>query len=236
MVALPGGVSVVSATILQFYSDNHSLILSETVWTLKLFAASFGIALVIGVPLGVWLGHLHRFRFLAINLSNVGRALPSLAVISIGIAIIGLGFKDMMVALVILAVPVILTNAYIAVDAVDRDLVQAARGMGMTGWQTLRQVELPLAIPLLFAGVRTAALYVMATTPLAAISGASGGLGDIISNQASYRFVGVVTAALVVTILAFAVEALFALAQRVLTPRGVRPVTGQVVAPTAENL
>ena len=165
-------MTCVSATIFQFFSDNHSLILDETVWTLKLFGASFGIALLIAVPLGVWLGHLHRFRFLAINISNVGRSLPSLAVISIGIAIIGLGFKDVMIALVILAVPVILTNAYIAVDAVDRDLVQAARGMGMTGWQMLRQVELPLAIPLLFAGIRTAGLYVMATTPLAAISGA----------------------------------------------------------------
>lgn len=227
---------MVSATIFQFFSDNHSLILDETVWTLKLFGASFGIALLIAVPLGVWLGHLHRFRFLAINISNVGRSLPSLAVISIGIAIIGLGFKDVMIALVILAVPVILTNAYIAVDAVDRDLVQAARGMGMTGWQMLRQVELPLAIPLLFAGIRTAGLYVMATTPLAAISGAPGGLGDIISNQASYRFVGVVTAALVITVLAFAVEALFALLQRSLTPRGVRPISGPVLAPPTDNL
>lgn len=205
-------------------------------WTLKLFGAAFGIALLIAVPLGVWLGHLHRFRFLAINLSNIGRSLPSLAVISIGIAIVGIGFTDVMVALVILAVPVILTNAYIAVDGVDRDLVQAARGMGMTGWQVLRQVELPLAIPLLFAGVRTAALFVMATTPLAAISGAAGGLGDIISNQASYRFQGVVTASLVITLLAFAVEALFALLQRQLTPRGARPITGPLAAPSTESL
>lgn len=227
---------MVSATIFQFLSDNHSLIVQEILWTLKLFAASFALALVISVPLGVWLGHLHRFRFLAINVSNIGRALPSLAIISIGIAIVGLGFNDVLIALVILAVPVILTNAYIAVDSVDRDLVQAARGMGMTELQVLRQVELPLAIPLLFAGIRTAALYVMATTPLAAVSGAAGGLGDVIANQASYRFQGVAAAALVITALAFAVEGLFALLQRVLTPRGVRPVTGQVVTPTAENL
>ncbi len=227
---------MVSATVFDFISRNSSLIGDETLWTLKLFGASFGVALLVAVPLGVWLGHLHKGRFLAINISNVGRALPSLAVISIGIAIIGLGFTDVMLALVILAVPVILTNAYIALDSVDRDLVQAARGMGMTGWQVLRQVELPLAIPLLFAGVRTAALYVMATTPLAAISGAAGGLGDIIANQASYRFEGVVTAALVITMLAFAVEGLFALLQRALTPRGVRPVTGPVLAPTGEAL
>ncbi len=227
---------MVTASILQFLSDHRSLIGDETVWTVKLFGAAFGIALLIAVPLGVWLGHLHRFRFLAINLSNVGRSLPSLAVISIGIAIVGIGFTDVMIALVILAVPVILTNAYIAVDGVDRDLVQAARGMGMTGWQVLRQVELPLAIPLLFAGVRTAALYVMATTPLAAISGAAGGLGDIISNQASYRFQGVVTASLVITLLAFALEALFALLQRQLTPSGVRPITGPLAVPSTESL
>lgn len=227
---------MVAGTVFQFLSDNRALIGDEIVWTLKLFAAAFGIALLISVPLGVWLGHIHRFRFLAINVSNVGRALPSLAVISIGIPIIGLGFDDMLLALVILAVPVILTNAYIAVDSVDRDLVQAARGMGMTELQVLRHVELPLAIPLLFAGIRTAALYVMATTPLAALAGAAGSLGDVIANQASYRFQGVAAAALVVAVLAFAVEGLFALLQRVLTPRGVRPVTGQVVTPTVENL
>ena len=226
-------MSVVVGTIFDFFSRNSSLLGDQTLWTLKLFGASFAIALAIAVPLGVWLGHIHKGRFLAINLSNIGRSLPSLAVISIGIAIIGLGFTDVMFALVVLAVPVILTNAYIAVDSVDRDLVQAARGMGMTGWQVLRQVELPLAIPLLFAGIRTAALYVMATTPLAAVSGAAGGLGDIIANQASYRFEGVVTAALIITVLAFAVEGLFALLQRTLTPRGVRPVTGPVVAPEA---
>ncbi len=227
---------MVAATIFDFFSRHASLLGDQTLWTLKLFGASFAIALAIAVPLGLWLGHLHKGRFLAINISNVGRSLPSLAVISIGIAIIGLGFTDVMFALVILAVPVILTNAYIAVDSVDRDLVQAARGMGMTGWQVLRQVELPLAIPLLFAGIRTAALYVMATTPLAAVSGAAGGLGDIIANQASYRFEGVVTAALLITALAFTVEGLFALLQRTLTPRGVRPVTGPVLAPAAETL
>jgi osmoprotectant transport system permease protein len=227
---------MVLGTIPQFLSDNSSLILSETGWTLKLFGAAFALSLLIAVPLGLWLGHLHRFRFVAINLSNIGRSLPSLAVISIGIAVIGLGFNDVMIALVILAVPVILTNAYISVDSIDRDLVQAARGMGMTGWQILRGVELPLAIPLLFAGIRTAALYVMATTPLAAVSGAPGGLGDIIANQASYRFVGVATAALVITVLAFAVEGAFALLQRALTPRGVRPVAGRVVAPNVQDL
>ena len=111
------------------------------------------------VPLGVWLGHLHRGSFIAINAANIGRALPSLAVIAIGLSVFGFGFTNVLVALVILAVPPILTNAYVAVDEVEPEAVEAARGMGMTGWQTLRRVELLLALPLLFAGIRTAAAF-----------------------------------------------------------------------------
>ena len=213
---------MVTATIFSFLADNRSDLLKESLWTVKLFAAAFGIAVAIAIPLGVWLGHIHRGAFLAINIGNVGRALPSLAVIAIGITALGLGFLNVMVALVVLAVPVMLTNAYVAVDGVDRDLTEAARGMGMTGLESLWRVELPLALPLLFAGMRTAALYVMATTPLAALTGAPGGLGDVIVNQASYRFEGVVTAALLVAVLAFAADGLFALLQRMATPRALR--------------
>jgi osmoprotectant transport system permease protein len=214
---------MVIASVFTFLQDHWSDTLqSEVLWTLKLFGASLAIATLIAVPLGLWLGHIHRGAFLAINTSNVGRALPSLAVIAIGVTIFGLGFTNVMVALVVLAVPVILTNAYVGVDGVDRELTEAARGMGMTGLQTLLHVELPVALPLLFAGLRTAALYIMATTPLAAITGAPGGLGDVIVNQASYRFVGVVTAALLVSALAFAVDGLFALLQHYVTPRALR--------------
>src|SRR3954470_7317499 len=214
---------MVTGTILTFFSDHSSELIDASIWTIKLFAAAFGIAVAISVPLGVWLGHIHKGRFLAINSSNVGRSLPSLAVIAILITTpLGLGFTSVMVALVVIAVPVILTNAYVAVDGVERDLIEAARGMGMSGVQTLWRVELPLALPLLFAGLRTAALYIMATTPLAAVTGAPGGLGDVIANQASYRFEGVVTAALLVSALAFAVDGLFALLQHYVTPRALR--------------
>jgi osmoprotectant transport system permease protein len=210
------------ASIFSFYSDNASELIDKSLWTIKLFAASFALAAAIALPLGVWLGHIHRGRFLAINTSNVGRALPSLAVIAIGLSILGLGFTNVMVALVILAVPVMLTNAYVAVDGLEPELTEAARGMGMSGIQTLWRVELPLALPLLFAGMRTAALYIMATTPLAAFAGAPGGLGDIIANQASYRFEGVVAASLLISVLAFAADGLFALLQRYATPRSLR--------------
>jgi len=122
---------------------------------------------------------------------------------------------------VILAVPPILTNAYVAVDEVEPEAVDAARGMGMTSWQILRRIELPLALPLLFAGIRTASVYVVASATLAAIAG-GGGLGEILFNQASYRLEGVVGAAIVVSALALAADALLGLLQRVLTPHGVR--------------
>src|SRR3982074_2389420 len=132
-----------------------------TLETLKVSAIGVAISLVIAVPLGVWLGHLHRGSFLAINLGNIGRALPSLAVLAIGDAFLDLGLTVVELALVILAVAPIVTNAYLGVDGVDPDLVDAARGMGMGEFEILRRVELPLAVPLLFAGIRTAAGFVV---------------------------------------------------------------------------
>jgi osmoprotectant transport system permease protein len=183
----------------------------------------------------VWLGHLHRGSFLAINVSNVGRALPSLAVISIGLGLLGVGFLNVMVALVILAAPVMLTNAYVAVTQVDRDAVRAARGMGMRSLQTLLRVELPLALPLMFAGIRTAAVYVVATAPLAALAG-GGGLGDIIVNQPTYGAEGVVAGSIAIAALAFATDGAFALLQRAVTPRGLRGRREeQVVGPVVDT-
>jgi osmoprotectant transport system permease protein len=204
-----------------FIFDNPHLLWDKTLEHLWISAASIAVAMVLAIPLGVWLGHLHRGSFVAINASNIGRALPSLAVISIGIGLLGIGFANVLVAMVILAAPIMLTNAYVAVDAVDEDAVAAAVAMGMRDREVLWRVELPLAWPLIFAGVRTAAVYVVATATLAAIAG-GGGLGDIIVNQASYGVAGVVAGALCVAVLAFAVEGLFALFQRAITPRGVR--------------
>ena len=206
---------------LRFIVDRHELLLDKTVEHLVLSGASLAVALAIAVPLGVTLGHLHRGSFVAINLANVGRALPSLAVIAIGLGFLGFGFANVLVALVILAVPPILTNAYVAVDEVEPEAVEAARGMGMTPWQILRRVELPLALPLLFAGIRTAAVYVVASATLAAIAG-GGGLGEILFNQASYRVEGLVGAAIVVSALAFAADFALGGVQRALTPRGLR--------------
>jgi osmoprotectant transport system permease protein len=190
--------------------------------TLKVGAIGVAISIVIAIPIGVWLGHIHRGSFLAINIGNLGRALPSLAVLAIGDAFLGLGLTVVELALVILAVPPIVTNAYLGVDGVDRDLVDAARGMGMSERDILRRVELPLAVPLIFAGIRTAAVFVVSTTTIAALAGFSGSLGDPIANETSYHFSGVLGAAICVAVLALAVEGLLSLAQRALTPRGLR--------------
>jgi len=207
--------------------------------TLKVGAIGVAISIAIAVPLGVWLGHIHRGSFLAINIGNIGRALPSLAVLAIGDAFLGLGLTVVELALVILAVPPIITNAYLGVDGVDRDLVDAARGMGMSELEILTRVELPLALPLIFAGIRTASVFVISTTTIAALAGFSGSLGDPIANETSYHFSGVLGAAICVAALALAVEGVLALVQRALTPRGLRAVrqkhTRMPVAATANT-
>jgi osmoprotectant transport system permease protein len=205
----------------KFFGNNLDLFRDKTLAHLAISFASVGVAFAIAIPLGVWLGHLHRASFFAINISNLGRALPSLAVISIGIGILGIGFTNTMAALVILAAPVMMTNAYVAVDQVDQNAVQAARAMGMHPWQVLLRVELPLAVPLIFAGIRTATVYVVATATLATFAG-GGGLGDIIVNESTYGSAGVIAGALAITVLAFAIDGLLALVQRAATPRPLR--------------
>jgi len=211
----------VFANSLDFMVDRRELLLDKTWDHVLLAGAALLVSVAVAVPMGVVLGHLHRGSFVAVNVANVGRALPTLVVIAVGAILLGFGFTNVMVALVVLAVPPILTNAYVAVDQVDPDAVEAARGMGMTPWQVLRRVELPLALPLLFAGIRTAAVFVVATATIAAIAG-GGGLGDIIVNQATYRSEGVVAAAICVSLLALAADAALGLVQRALTPQGLK--------------
>src|SRR2546423_3240178 len=216
-----------------FIGDNLSFLLDKPGKQVELAGAAIGVSLLVAIPIGCWLGHIHRGAWFAITVSNVGRALPSLAVIAIGLAVFGLGFVNVLVALVVLAIPPLLTNAYVAIDGVDREVVEAARGMGMSPTQILLRVELPLGLPLLFAGIRTAAVYVVATATIASIAGGEG-LGDIIFNQASYRLPGVVAAAIWVSALALVVEGAFALLQRLVTPAGVRrkaPGIGPAVKP-----
>ena len=187
------------------------------VWEhMQLSGLAVGIAAAIALPLGLYLGHTGRGGFLAINVANLGRALPSLALIALGLVAsialgLGLGFWPALFALVPLAIPPILTNTFVAMRGVDRDTVEAARGMGLRESQILRQVELPLALPLVLAGVRTASVNVVATATLGAVV-AGGALGRyIVDGMALQEYDRLFAGALLVALLAIATELLFAL-------------------------
>jgi len=204
-----------------FMHDRLPLLLEKTGQHIWMCAVVIGISLVVAVPAGLWLGHLHRGEFLTTSISNIGRALPNLAVIAIGLGVFGLNFTNIAVALLITAIPPILSQAYLAVDQVDPDQVRAARGMGLTPFQVLCKVELPLSLPLLFSGIRIAVVYVISSATLATVAG-GGGLGDIVLGQANYGLQGVIAAALWVAALALAADGLLSLAQRLLVPKGLR--------------
>ncbi|HKU55903.1 MAG TPA: ABC transporter permease subunit [Gaiellaceae bacterium] len=203
----------------RFMGDNRSLLLHTAAGLSELAFAALGIALVVALPLALWLGHKHRGLFLALGVSTLGRALPSIALIGLFIAWLGVGFWNVAVVLVVLAVPPILANGYFAVEGVDRDVVEAARGMGLTEAQILLRVELPLGLPLILAGVRIAAIFVIATATIAAVAGLGGGLGDIIVNQASYGEAGVLAGALWVAAIALLTGLVVGLAQRAASRR-----------------
>lgn len=149
-------------------------------------AISLLIAVAVALPVGIALGHLRRGGLLAQNLANVGRAVPSLAILIVAVPFVGIGARPAEIALIALAIPPILTNAYVGMTTVDEDVRDAARGMGMTGTQSLLHAELPLALPLIIAGIRTATFQVIATATLAAIV-ASGGLGQFITEGIELR-------------------------------------------------
>jgi osmoprotectant transport system permease protein len=198
---------------LRFIGDNAGLLLQKAAETAELAFTALGIGLAIALPLGLWLGHRHRGLFVALGVSSIGRALPSVALIGFFIAWLGVGFWTNTIALVVLAIPPLLTNSYFAVEGADSDAVEAARGMGLKEGQILARVELPLGLPFILAGVRIAAVFVIATATVAGIFG-GGGLGDIMANQASYGLSGVLAAALCVSALALLTAAALGVAQR----------------------
>ena len=183
---------------------------------------SVAIGAVIALPIGIGLGHYGRFGNLAINISNVGRAVPSFAILVIAFQVFGLGDVPIVLALTALAVPPMVTNSYVALREVDPDVKDAARGMGYRELAQLLRVELPLAVPLIMAGVRTSAVQVVATATLAALI-AGGELGRyIVDGLARSDNPRTLAGALLVAALALATELLLAGLQRVLVPRGIR--------------
>jgi osmoprotectant transport system permease protein len=228
-----------------FLSDVASFLTDGANWTgdegiptlflqhLQLTLASVAFAALLAIPIGVFFGHVRRGGAFAINVANVGRALPAFALLIIAAQLVGVGKPEGLLkvvqsvpaflAMVALAIPPMVANSYVGVSGVDNDVRQAARGMGMNGRQVLTRVELPLAMPLVWAGIRTATVAVVATATLAAYVD-SGGFGRYIvdgfkTGDDAKVFVG----GLLVALLAVALESVLALLQRRFVSSGITP-------------
>jgi osmoprotectant transport system permease protein len=190
----------------------------EHLW---LSVAAVLIACAVAIPVGLWLGHLGKGGVIAVNISNVGRAVPTFAalvLLALAPSPFGLSLFSTLTALVLFALPPVLTNTYVGMREVDRGAVDAALGMGMNGWQLLRRVELPLATPLIMTGIRLAAVQVVATATIAALV-AGPGLGAIITNGYGRQDLPQLLAgAILVAALALAVEVGMAWLERAVTP------------------
>jgi osmoprotectant transport system permease protein len=187
----------------------------------ELTLLSLVLAMVIALPLGLYLGHRGAGELLAIGFGNAGRAIPELALIAFMAAAIGVGWRNVAIALAVLGIPPILTNAFVGIRQVDRAPVDAARGMGMTEAEILFKVELPLAIPTLMAGIRGATIAIVATATIAPLAGVLT-LGDFIINRNVYGADGLLAGGILVALLALMLEFLLAWLQRLLTSRGLR--------------
>jgi osmoprotectant transport system permease protein len=198
---------------------------------IALSGASLLIAAIIALPVGLWVGHTGRGANVAVNLANLGRAMPSLAVIALIVPISAaidpqFGFRVVptLIGMVVLGIPPILVNTHAGIVGVDRDLVEAARGVGFREPQVLRAIELPIAVPVIVGGIRSAAVQIVATATLGAIF-AFGGLGRFLVEGIAQRNAGLIFGGVtLVAVLALATEALFAGLQRLLTPQGLRLV------------
>ncbi len=194
---------------------------------LELSGLAVLIAVLVALPIGLWLGHTGTLAFVAVNVANIGRALPSLALLALALPVafalgLGLGFWPTLFALIPLAVPPVLTNAFVAVRGVDRDVTEAARGMGVGELGILRRIEVPLAMPLVLAGIRTAAVNVVATATLGALV-AGGGLGRyIVDGLGLLEYDRLFAGALLVALLAIAVEVTFSTLERAAPSPGIR--------------
>ncbi|MGH3736120.1 MAG: ABC transporter permease [Micromonosporaceae bacterium] len=193
-----------------------------------LYISAFAVLLgcLVAWPLGIWLGHTGRGGGLVVVVSNVSRAIPTLALLTLFVAsFTGIGPEPVILALAIFAIPPLLANAYVGLTEVDPEVRDAARGMGLSGWQLLWRVELPLAVPYLATGFRTATVQVVATATLAVFVG-GGTLGSIIAEGIGLGLDShahqVLAGGLLVAGLAMSIEALLALAERALTPRPLR--------------
>ncbi|MGE0505954.1 MAG: ABC transporter permease [Solirubrobacterales bacterium] len=179
------------------------------------------VSLVVALPIGLYFGHRGRGEFAAVAIGNAGRAIPELALIALMAVLIGVGTLNLTIALAILGIPPILTNAFVGIRQADPASVDAARGMGMTGFEVLRKVELPLAVPSIMQGVRGSTVNIVATATIAPLAGVLT-LGDFIINENVYGADGLLAGAILVAILALIFEFGLAALQRQLTSKGLK--------------
>lgn len=200
--------------------------LSGFLWThMQVSLVAIGIAIVLSVPLGLYLGHRGKGEFLAISVSNVGRAVPAVILLFFLIAFIGNGFRNVAVVLILLAIPPMLTNSYVGARQIDREVIEAARGMGMTGMQIVRRVRLPLAMPTIFAGLRISAVSVIATATIGGFANLRT-LGEPIIDKGAYGFSGQIGAAIVIAVVTLLADAGLGFTERAVTPQGIKLAQG----------
>ena len=213
--SVSGGIQI-GGSELWGYAGNHLLVSGVAVL----------VAAAISVPIGLWLGHVGKGEFVAITVSNVGRAVPTLALLAFFIAYLGVGFTNVVLVLVLLAIPPILTNVYVGTRQVDSETVDAARGMGLSELQIVRRVELPLALPIIFGGIRTSSVNVVATATIAPLASINT-LGTPIINANVYGDAGRLGAAMLVALLTLAVDVALWSTQKAVTPEGLKLTRGE---------
>jgi osmoprotectant transport system permease protein len=228
-VGVPGGEGNVSepgffAQVVEWFTDpvhwsGSSGIPTRFAEHIQISAIPVAIASLIALPAAMYIGHRRRYEFLVVSIANMGRAIPSFGLLFLFVILLGIGDEPVVIAMVLLAIPPILTNAYVGIQSVEGDTLEAARGMGMSELTLLTRIELPLAAPVIVAGLRTAAVQVVATATLAALV-AGGGLGRYITDGfAAGDRPQIFAGAVLVGLLAIATEGAFALLQRAVTPR-----------------
>jgi osmoprotectant transport system permease protein len=213
----PQSSNVTGGNLVGGFDQTMELLLTQ----LELTLLALFLSMIVALPLGLYLGHRGTGEVIAVGLGNAGRAIPELALIAFIAAAIGVGLLNVGIALAVLGIPPILTNAVVGVRQVDRAAVQAARGVGMSELAILLRVELPLAIPTVMSGVRSATVAIVGTATIAPLAGVET-LGDYIINENVYGENGVLAGAILVALLALTLEGLLALLQRRLTSKGLK--------------
>ncbi|MGW7685000.1 ABC transporter permease [Kribbella sp. NPDC054772] len=212
----------------QYLTDSYNWSGNEGIWArilehLWYTFAALGLAVLVAVPVGLRIGHTRRGAFLAINLGNAARALPSLGLLMIAVLLTNqIGFLPVLIALFALGVPPILASTYAGISGVDPATIDAARGMGMTGREILTKVEIPIGLPLIISGIRSATLQIVSTATIAALV-SLGGLGRYVIDGLKLRdFPQMFTGALLVALMALLLDAVFALIGKITVSPGLK--------------